>query len=161
MKGIRWRWTVTKEADWDRGASLRRWHVNPVTACGMNWNLGFIPSEKCHWLYRKTASLCFSLLTTGGFKVCVCAQSCPTLCDPTTVARQAPLSMGLSNQEHRSGFPFPPPGDLPSQGIEPASPGFPTLAGRFFITEPPRKPRLLRLRGSQTPNFYQLFILSS
>ena len=93
-------------------------------------------------MYRVIASLCFSLLTIGGFKVCVCAQSHPTLCDPMTVAGQAPLSMGLSNQEHRSGFPFPPPGDLPSQGIEPTSPGLPILAGRFFITEPPRKPWL-------------------
>ena len=30
-----------------------------------------------------------------------------------TVARQAPLSMGFSRQEHWSGLPFPPPGDLP------------------------------------------------
>ena len=30
-------------------------------------------------------------------------QSCPTLCDPWTVAHQAPLSMGFSRQEHSSG----------------------------------------------------------
>ena len=30
-----------------------------------------------------------------------------------TVACQAPLSMGFSRQEHWSGFPFPPLGDLP------------------------------------------------
>ena len=30
-----------------------------------------------------------------------------------TVACQAPLSMGFSRQEHWSGLPFPPPGDLP------------------------------------------------
>ena len=28
------------------------------------------------------------------------ARSCPTLCDPMTVARQAPLSMGFSRQEY-------------------------------------------------------------
>ena len=38
-----------------------------------------------------------------------------------TVARQAPLSMGFSRQEYWSGFPFPPPKDLPSPGTEPAS----------------------------------------
>ena len=32
------------------------------------------------------------------------------------------------------GLPFPPQGDLPDPGIEPASP---TLAGGFFTTEPP------------------------
>ena len=33
-----------------------------------------------------------------------------------TVAHQAPLSMGLSWQEHWSGLPLPSPGDLPTQG---------------------------------------------
>ena len=33
-------------------------------------------------------------------------QSCPTLVTPWTVARQAPLSMGFSRQEHWSGLPF-------------------------------------------------------
>ena len=49
------------------------------------------------------------------------AQSCPTLCDPRTVAHQAPLSMGFSRQESWSGLPCPPPGDLPNPGIEPSS----------------------------------------
>ena len=38
-----------------------------------------------------------------------------------TVARQAPLSMGLLRQEYWSGLPSPPPGDLLDPGIEPAS----------------------------------------
>ena len=37
---------------------------------------------------------------------------------PWTVARQAPLSMGFSRQEHSSGMPFPPPGDLPNSEIK-------------------------------------------
>ena len=41
---------------------------------------------------------------------------------PCTVARQAPLSMGLSRQEYWSGLPFPPPGDLPNPGIKLNSP---------------------------------------
>ena len=39
-----------------------------------------------------------------------------------TVARQAPLSMGLSRQEYWGGLPFPSPGDLPNLGIKPESP---------------------------------------
>ena len=35
---------------------------------------------------------------------------------PWTVARQAPLSMAFPRQEYWSGWPFPPPGDLPTQG---------------------------------------------
>ena len=54
-----------------------------------------------------------------------------------TVARQAPLSMGLSRQEYWSGLPFPPPGDLPNPGIEPSS----ALTSGFFTTEPPGKPQ--------------------
>ena len=50
---------------------------------------------------------------------------------PRTIARQAPLSMGFSRPEFWSGLPFPPPGDLPDPGIEPASPA---LAGGFFTT---------------------------
>ena len=50
------------------------------------------------------------------------AQSCRTLCDPRTVAHQAPPSMGFSRQEYWSGLPFPSPGDLPDPGIEPRSP---------------------------------------
>ena len=38
-----------------------------------------------------------------------------------TVAHQAPLSMGFSREEYWSGLPFPPPGNLPDPGIEPAS----------------------------------------
>ena len=41
---------------------------------------------------------------------------------PWTVAHQASPSMGFSRQEYWSGLPFPSPGDLPDQGIEPMSP---------------------------------------
>ena len=51
---------------------------------------------------------------------------------------QAPPSMGFPRQEDWSVLPFPSPGGLPDPGIKPASP---TLAGRFFTTEPPEKPR--------------------
>ena len=46
--------------------------------------------------------------------------------------------MGLHRQEYWSGVPFPSPGDLPKPGMEPESSA---LAGRFFPTEPPGKPR--------------------
>ena len=59
-----------------------------------------------------------------------------------TVACQAPLSLGLSKQEHWSGFSFPSPGDPPNPGIEPVSSA---LAGRFFTTQPPGKPPRLFL----------------
>ena len=51
-----------------------------------------------------------------------------------TVAHQAPLSMAFSRKESWSGFPFPPPGDVPNPGTEPSSLTSPALAGRFFTT---------------------------
>ena len=43
---------------------------------------------------------------------------CPILCDPMDCSPQAPLSMGFSRQEHWSGLPCPPLGDLHDPGIE-------------------------------------------
>ena len=56
---------------------------------------------------------------------------------PWTVTYQAPLSMGFSRQEHLSGLPCPPPGDLPDPGIQPMSPA---LQVDSLPTEPPGKP---------------------
>ena len=58
---------------------------------------------------------------------------------PWNTAPQAPLSTGFSKQEYWSGLPFLPPGDFPDPGIEPMSPTFPAMAGRFFTTQPPGK----------------------
>ena len=51
---------------------------------------------------------------------------------PWTVAPQAPLCMGLYQQEYWIGMPIPPPGELSNPGIEPSSPA---LAGGFFTTD--------------------------
>ena len=68
------------------------------------------------------------------------AQSRLTLCVPWPVAHQAPLFMGFSRQEYWNRLSFPPPGDLPDSGIEPASLVSPALAGGFFTIAPPGKP---------------------
>ena len=51
-----------------------------------------------------------------------------------------PLSMGFSRQENWSGFPCPPPGDLPDPGMEPASLMSPALAGGSLPLALPGKP---------------------
>ena len=70
--------------------------------------------------------------------MCVCVlshfshvQLCAAL---WTVACQAPLSMGLSRQEHWSGLPCPPLEDLPDPGIKAMTLMSPILAGGFFTT---------------------------
>ena len=60
---------------------------------------------------------------------------------PRTAACQAPQSMGFSRQEYWNGLPFSSPGGLPDPRIESK---FPALAGEFFTTEPPGKPRCLQ-----------------
>ena len=55
---------------------------------------------------------------------------------PWTVARQAPLSMGFSRQEHWNWLSFPLPGDLPNPGIKPASPASPALQEDSLPSEP-------------------------
>ena len=62
------------------------------------------------------------------------------LATPWTVAHQAPLSMGFSQQEYWSGLLVPPPEGLPNPGIKPTSSASPALAGGFFTTLPPGKP---------------------
>ena len=52
--------------------------------------------------------------------VCVCIQFLSHV-QLFAVAQQAPLSMGFPRQEHWSGVPFPPAGDLPNAGIRPTS----------------------------------------
>ena len=46
---------------------------------------------------------------------------------------------GVSQQEYKSGLPFPSPGDLPNSGTEPMSPA---LADGFFTPAPTGKPIL-------------------
>ena len=56
-----------------------------------------------------------------------CAVCCPLSC----VRLCRPCGLLPTRQEHWSGLPCPPPGDLPSPGMEPKSLS-PALAGRFF-----------------------------
>ena len=66
--------------------------------------------------------------------LCVHAQACPTLCDPTDWCPPGSSVHGIFRQEYWSGLPCPPPGDLPNPGIKPTSPMSPALAGSFFTT---------------------------
>ena len=70
------------------------------------------------------------------------AQSCLTLCDPMTVAHQAPHFMGFSRQEYWSGLPFPSPGDFPDPGIKPRSPA---LQADSLLTELQGKPKIINI----------------
>ena len=64
--------------------------------------------------------------------VCSVIQLYLTLCGPMDCARQVPLSMGFSRQEHWSEFLFSTPGHSPDPGTEPGFLLSPALTGKFF-----------------------------
>ena len=83
---------------------------------------------------------------------------------PWTAAFQAPLAMGFPRQEYCSGWPCPPPGDLPDPGIKPASLTSPALTGGVLTTESPGKPlhsgdklkyRMIELQSGAQPGACQ------
>ena len=80
-----------------------------------------------------------SFLQAVGWKHRISPLSCLRLFATLwTVARQAPLSKGFPRQEYWNRLPFPSPGDLPYPGIETR---VSCMAGRFWTTEPPGKPK--------------------
>ena len=69
--------------------------------------------------------------------VCLVASVMSNSVTPWTLARQAPLSVGFSEQEYWSGFPCLPPGDLQDSEIEPASPVPSAMQVDFFFLPQP------------------------
>ena len=70
----------------------------------------------------------------------MCAVVSDSFAPPWSVAHQAPLSMGFSRQEHRSGLPLPPLGDLSNPGIGPVCLVSHALAGGIVTTVSPGSP---------------------
>ena len=64
-------------------------------------------------------------------------QSCPIL-QPVDRSPVSPMSVGFYREEYGSGWPFPPPGNLPNPGIEPKSPA---LQADSLPSESPGKPQ--------------------
>ena len=92
-------------------------------SCPLSWwchptiSSSVVPFSSCLQSFPAPGSL--SAINDIYMKVKVLVtQSCPTLCDPWTVALQAPLSMGFSRQKYWGGQPFPSPRDLPDPGIK-------------------------------------------
>ena len=69
------------------------------------------------------------------------AQSCPTLCNPLDYNLPGFSVHGISQARILEWVAISFSRDLPDPGIEPMSPEYPVLAGRFFISVPPGKPR--------------------
>ena len=96
----------------------------------------------CTWLPFIDSLFIGDFKTEEGIKVQkgkggACSVVGNSLWPPWTIACQDPLSPEFSLQEYWGGLSFTLLGDLPDLGIKPTSP---TLAGRLFTTELPRKP---------------------
>ena len=93
---------------------------------------------------RRNAPVCdlkvFIILKPRATCVCLCMLSSVQLFATLWTSPPGSSLQGFPRQEYWSGLPFPPPGDLPDPGMEPASLVSPALAGRFFIQTPPGKP---------------------
>ena len=74
------------------------------------------------------------LLSSIVLRGCSVAQSCPTLCNPWTVAHQVPLSMGFFQARTLEWVANSSPRGSSLAGAWSASPASPSLAGRFFTT---------------------------
>ena len=91
---------------------------------------GLIPPSKTGQPVWARSHYCACVVLSLSSRVRLCATPWPVAC-------QAPLSVGLSRQEHWSGLPCPSPGGLPDPGMEP---GFPTLQADSLPAEPPQDP---------------------
>ena len=92
------------------GVPLKQWHLSyPGSEC---WLVDAVGGRTL-----LTAVTTFAKVHSMFRKCCVATKPCPTLCNPWTAARQAPLSMGFFRQEYWSGLPFPSPGIFPTQGL--------------------------------------------
>ena len=118
----------------------RRWPARqtgpPVPPQGLQQSSGGAPARAG----RCPARLILGGIVPGSVSHSVLSYFCATL---WTVARKAPVSMGLPRQEYWRGLPFSSPGDLPHPGIKAKSLSLQAvwcIAGRFFAAELPRLP---------------------
>ena len=81
-------------------------------------------------VYYKSIHLMLTFDSMCGH-VCQVASVVSNFATLWTVTHQAPLSMGFSRQEYGSGLSSPPPGDLPSPGIQPTS--LVSYTGRWIL----------------------------
>ena len=110
----------TEFSQWKLKKSKINWEINCVN--GLKGSI----SLSCYSPQNWTAATLSNACMISRFS---CVRFFVTL---WTVVHQTPLSMGFSQQEYLSGFPFPPPGDLPDPGIEP-TPLYVSCIGRWAL----------------------------
>ena len=97
------------------------------------WGQSSFPNGSFNTSFQET----LTFPTMAMVSACLVAQSRLTFVTLWTIVHQALLPMGFSRQEHYSGLPCLPPGDLPDSGIKPRSPA---LQADSLPSELPGKP---------------------
>ena len=159
-----WVWSLGWEDPLEKGMTTH----SSILAWSIPWTLKSMGSQRVghNWVtstftfhfhsFNATSSSCISILLSPfcltseviislayayyrWLYCCSVSKLCPNLLQPCgLLACQMPLSMGFSRAKFWSGLPFPSPEDPPDPAIELVSPA---MAGGFFTTEPPGKPR--------------------
>ena len=128
-------WHVTVHGVAKSQTRLRDWTESLQSYPSLTLNSFFLQNLEFSLLkkyinYFHSSALKFFMCCSVLNCIC-CVQLFATL---WTVARQAPLSIGFFRQEHWSGLPWHPPGDLTNPGIQLESLTSSALAGRFLTT---------------------------
>ena len=102
-------------------------NIVPIDCCDFSFffqclSVSIFTKNNLYWIIFKFADSFYWQLHSATESESEVAQLCLTLCNPRTVACQAPLSMGFSRQEYWSGLPFPSPGIFLTQGSNPGLP---------------------------------------
>ena len=108
------------------------------------WVLSTFYHEQHHyecWCKTFCVNICFQFFWV--YICCgVCAQSCPTLCDPMDCSPPGSSVHEIFQARILEWVAIPTLGDLPNPGIQPVFLACPALAGRFFTTVPPGVPHI-------------------
>ena len=135
-------WTGRPGVLWFMGSQrVRHDWVTELNWTELLWNKNFLKTSYSNWpsLPQNRNDLEFLYFLWQHIYlhdgcVLISYSHVPLFVNLWTVAHQAPLFMEFSRQESWRRLPYPPPGDLPSPGIEPRSLTSPALAGEFFTT---------------------------
>ena len=95
--------------------------------------------------------------------MCMCAQSCPSLCNSINCSSPGSSVHGIFRQEYWSGLAFAIPGDLPDPGIKPGSPGVSCIGRQilYYCTtwEALTKMLIVSVTGWWDVRFFSLYSL--
>ena len=141
---IKWQVLQVKELPWwfsgkESACQCRRHEFSPgLGRCPGEGNGNPLSMDRGVWQITvhqvaKSQIVLSNWSTTTTHTWCVCSVMLDSLLLCVVYPTRLLCPWDSPRQEYWSGFPFPPPGDLPDPGTKPESPASPTLAGGFIL----------------------------